>query len=165
MLAILWINRVQAWPLSPWRPQGHWDKKSGGGTGEPVGAWLTEWAFWNCSQGNVVKDNVFYIPRGLLTLEMQGQPPPLKKKKSLSIGWTGEFCFSGIFSLTHSLYQQHKPGIPEAALISWIQFLRKTSIDWDGSFMSITMAGYEGGKGGICDVWSVLMHSEARVSL
>lgn len=64
---------------------------------------------------------------------------------------------SVVFSLGHnSLYQQNKPGIPEAALISCHQFLRKTPIDWDGSFRSRTMAGYEGGKSGLCDVWSVL---------
>lgn len=64
-------------------------------------------------------------------------------------GWTGEFI-SLVFSVWHnSLYQQHKPGIPEATLISCHRFLRKTSTDWDGSFRTRTMAGYEGGKAGV----------------
>ena len=54
--------------------------------------------------------------------------------------------FPWCFQLDTTLYQQHKPGIPEAALTSCHQVLRKTPIDGDGSFMRRTMAGYEGGE-------------------
>lgn len=64
-----------------------------------------------------------------------------------------------------SLYQQHKPGIPEAALTSCHRFLRKTPIDWDGSFMSETMAGCKGGETRASNVGSVLVHSQERVSI
>lgn len=97
----------------------------------------SQWGIWPAGVEGILKlfpregykSYVCHIPGGLFKSRDKS-----KQKTNLSIGWTGEFYFSGIFSLTHSLYQQHKPGIPEAALISWIQFLRKTSIDWGWEF-------------------------------
>ena len=69
-------------------------------------------------KGTWYKIHGLHSRRALDSLKAETKVKITKQKNLSSIGWTGEFCFSGVFSVHSPLYQQHKPGIPEAALIS-----------------------------------------------